>query len=95
MVFNGGEIALEQLLSQSMPKGGQEVLRKFAQIAAEQVFTQTVSEGGQEVMKETARNEVIRTSTITGTSAGGSLIDHFRITFGLFFKASLGAHPFI
>ena len=22
-------------------------------------------------------------------------IDHFRITFGLFFKASLGAHPFI
>ena len=23
------------------------------------------------------------------------LIDHFRITFGLFFKASLGAHPFI
>ena len=24
-----------------------------------------------------------------------SAIDHFRITFGLFFKASLGAHPFI
>ena len=23
------------------------------------------------------------------------IIDHFRITFGLFFKASLGAHPFI
>ena len=23
------------------------------------------------------------------------VIDHFRITFGLFFKASLGAHPFI
>ena len=28
-----------------------------------------------------------------GTCANA--IDHFRITFGLFFKASLGAHPFI
>ena len=43
-------------------------------MAAEQVVTQTVSERGQEIMKETARNEVIRTSTTTGTSAGGSLI---------------------
>ena len=26
---------------------------------------------------------------------GAKRIDHFRVTFGLFFKASLGAHPFI
>ena len=28
-------------------------------------------------------------------NARSEKIDHFRITFGLFFKASLGAHPFI
>ena len=44
-----------------------------------------------------SHKEALYKSATTGASsmANNFQIGHFRITFGLFFKASLGAHPFI
>ena len=51
MMLNGGEIALEQLLSQSISKGVQWVPKKSAQMASKQILSKTLLSSLTEMLK--------------------------------------------
>ena len=69
MMLNGGEIALEQLLSQSISKGVQWVPKKSAQMASKQILSKTVLTSLTEMLKmgpETLGEHLVSQSMLSG-----------------------------